>query len=600
MKFKISIYKLITGIAGLAILSACNDSFMDRFPETSISEKLFFKSVKDLETYTNGMYGYLGSSYSDVPSDNALYAEDADIYAKMRGEVNPSNDNVPRWGSNWGSIRSVNFMLQRTKNVIGDKTAINHYIGMAHMFRAHLYYNMVKRYSDVPWYNTDLQTADTTLLYKKQDPRSLVVDSIMADLDFAVKNMKDVNSKTIISRDVALSLQARIALHEGTFRKYHPELELKDGDRFLEIAAKAAKALIDSKKYSLSKAEQDGLKAYESLFCSLDLTKNPEMILVADYDKSLGRFHNAQTVFDYNYGLSRDLMEDYLVLDGNETKTFQSVPGYDKKTILEIFENRDPRFEQTFMKPGYVRANSTIMNRVKLTLGGYAQKKFDPRTYDQISWNASYTDLPIIRYAEILLIYAEAKAELGKLTQNDIDLSINLIRERAGVPAASLSNWLSQVDPVQEQRYSNVQSAQKGAVLEIRRERRIELACEGFRYNDLMRWKNGKLLEKVPEGSYIPGYGVYDITGDSQPDIAIVATKADADKIPAEDKEKYKLTVYVLEGNTIELTGGNKGYIRLVAQVNKWKFEEPKYYYQPISDKDITINPNLFQNKYWK
>lgn len=600
MKFKSNLYNILAGIAGLAILSACNDSFMDRFPETSITEKLYFKSVKDLETYTNGMYGYLGSSYWDVASDNVLYVEDTDIYAKMRGEVKPSSDNVPKWGGYWGSIRNVNFMLQRTGNVKGDKSEINHYVGMAHMFRAHLYYNMVKKYSDVPWYSTDLQTADTVLLYKKQDPRSLVVDSIMADLDFALKNMKEVNSKTIISRDVALSLKARIALNEGTFRKYHPELELNDGDRFLEIAAKAAKELIDSKKYTLSKVEQDGLKAYESLFCSLDLTKNPEMILVADYDKSLGRYHNAQSVFDWTTGLSRDLMEDYLVLDGNKTKTFQSVAGYDKKTVLEVFENRDPRLEQTFMKPGYVRANSLIPNRVKQTLGGYAQKKFDPRSYDQILWDKSYTDLPIIRYAEILLIYAEAKAELGKLTQNDIDMSINIIRERAGVPVASLSNWLSQIDPVQEQRYSNVQSAQKGAVLEIRRERRIELACEGFRYNDLMRWKNGKLLDKAPEGSYIPGYGVYDITGDNQPDIAVVATKADAEKIPAEDKEKYKLTVYVLEGNTIELTGGNKGYIRLVAQVNKWKFEEPKYYYQPISDKDITINPKLFQNKYWK
>lgn len=100
------------------------------------------------------------------------------------------------------------------------------------MFRAILYYSKVKDYSDVPWYSCDLQTTDIDLLYKPQDPRTLVVDSIMADLDYAVHNMKDSYSTTVIYRNVALAIQARIALHEGTFRKYHPELNLDDGDRF--------------------------------------------------------------------------------------------------------------------------------------------------------------------------------------------------------------------------------------------------------------------------------------------------------------------------------------------------------------------------------
>lgn len=155
------------------------------------------------------------------------------------------------------------------------------------------------------------------------------------------------------------------------------------------------------------------------------------------------------------------------------------------------------------------------------------------------------------------------------------------------------------IDPVQESRYFNVVSSQKAAILEIRRERRIELACEGFRYDDLMRWSMGKLMEKAPEGMYIAELGYQDITGDGQPDIAIVATKTDADAIPVEDREKYKLNIYVLENNTFELTEQTKGYIRQVAQVNKFKFEEPKYYYTPIDEKDIVLNENLVQNKYW-
>jgi len=196
-------------------------------------------------------------------------------------------------------------------------------------------------------------------------------------------------------------------------------------------------------------------------------------------------------------------------------------------------------------------------------------------------------------------MYAEAKAELGELTQDDIDQSINLIRERAGVPRATLTDWMANVDPVQANRYPNVTSAQKGAILEVRRERRIELACEGFRYDDLMRWGAGKLMEKAPEGMYIDKLGYLDLTGDGQPDFAVVATQADADAIPQADKEKYKLNVEILAGNTFELTGGDKGYIRLISQVNKWNFIEPKYYYSPISTKDIVLNKNLVQNKFW-
>ena len=139
------------------------------------------------------------------------------------------------------------------------------------------------------------------------------------------------------------------------------------------------------------------------------------MILVADYDKALGRLHNAQAQFDYNTGLSRSLMEDYLVVKDGHTEYFHQVEGYKTKTVLEVFENRDPRLEQTFMKPGVLNVGTTEPHRTKLNLGGYPQIKFRPLTFDQIDWGKSYTDLPIIRYAEVLLMYAEAKAELGIL-----------------------------------------------------------------------------------------------------------------------------------------------------------------------------------------
>ena len=580
------------GFVSMVGLSGCNDSFMDKYSETSITEDGFFKTPGDLEIYTNNMYGYISADYWDVASDNVMYVEEAGIYSKMRGELNPNKAGA--WS--WGSIRNVNFMLARTNNVVGDVAEINHYIGLARMFRAKLYYDKVLSYSDVPWYSRDLQTTDTEELFKPQDPRALVVDSVMADLDFAVKNMKDNSSgRTRWYRSGALAMQARIALAEGCWRKYHPELGLNDADRFFKVAADACNAIMNTGNYELSVGEG----AYGALFNSQDLSSNKEMIIFEDYSNELGRLHGAGARFDWTTGLSRDLMEDYYVIEDGKAKRFQDVPDYDKKTFLEIFENRDPRLGQTFMTPGFIRPGSSEPHRQKITIGGYPQVKFSPGTFDQLEWGKAYTDLPLIRYAEVLLMYSEAKAELGELTQDDIDRSINLIRDRAGVPRATLSEWLANIDPVQANRYPNVTSSQKGAILEVRRERRIELACEGFRFDDLMRWGAGKLMEKAPEGMYIGKLGYIDLTGDGQPDYAVVATQADADAIPQADKEKYKLNVEILEGNTIELTGGDKGYIRLIAQVNKWKFIEPKYYYSPIATQDIVLNKNLVQNKYW-
>lgn len=583
------------GCIGLLGLSGCNDSFLERYPETSITEDGFFNNVSDLETYTNGLYGNIVSSYTDAPSDNMIYTDNLSLYSMMRGEVNP--DNQSEW--KWEAIRNVNFMLARTGKAVGDASEINHYIGLARMFRAKLFYDKVLLYSDVPWYSRDLQTTDTELLYKTQDPRSLVVDSIMADLDFAVNNMQDGTSRTRWFKNGALAMQARIALSEGCWRKYHSELGLNDSERFLQITIEACRKIMESGQYELSTAKSGELDAYEALFCSQDLSNNKEMIIYEDYDLALNRLHNAGGgLFDFVSSLSRGLMEDYLVVEDGKTKRFQDVSGYATKKFTEVFEKRDPRMRQTFMTPGFIRANLNEPHRPKLTMGGYTQVKFSPRTADQITYGKSYTDLPLIRYAEILLMYAEAKAELGELTQDDVDQTINLLRDRVGMPRASLADWLNNIDPVQANRYSNVSSTQKGAVYEIRRERRIELACEGFRYEDLRRWGCGKLLAVVPEGVYLET-GYLDVTGDGQPDYAIVKTQADADAIPQADKDKYNLQVEVLDGNTFSLTEGDKGYVRMISQVGRWNFIDPKYYYTPLSTTDLQYNPNLVQNKYW-
>lgn len=595
------VYNLFLCLLALALLMpSCNDSFMDRFPETNITEHVFFNSPHDLQTFSNNFYQWISSgTWWDQGTDNMITMDVTEIHRLMSGEITP--DNVGQWGGRWPPIRNVNFMIARAYRTVGEPATINHYIGVARFFRAHLYYALVRRYSDVPWFSRDLSNTDIDLLFKPQDPRSLVVDSIMADLQFAVDHIRPGDSRTRLTRWTALAMQSRIALHEGTWRRYHPELGLTDSDRFFELAAYAARQIIDADVFRLH-------PHYYQLFNSLSLVGNREMIMFAAYDQALRR-HNAHSAFDWVTGLSRDLMEDYLAIVDGRAVPFHTIPGYNTKTFVELFQDRssrDSRMFQTFMNPGHIDVGRTLPAIPTLALGGFPQIKFRPTTFDQLAWGMGHTDLPVIRYAEVLLNYAEARAELGVLTQEDMDMTINLLRDRAGVPRATLAEWLTDIDPVQANRFPNVTSAQRGAILEIRRERRVELAAEGFRLNDLYRWRAGRLLERAPEGTFIRQLGLQDVTGDGVPDIAIVRTQADADAIredetiPADVRARLTITILDSSATSFKLTGGDSGHIVQISQVDRWTFIEPKHYFFPIDRRDMLVNPNLVQNVFWR
>ncbi len=586
-------------ILSILIIVSCNDDFLNRYPETSITEANYFKSANDLELYSNQFYNYFmyfGSSFfaslpTDRPSDNVCTSStDEELYMLMSGGIVPSN--ASQW--DWSKIRTVNYMIARAGNATGDN--ISHYIGLARMVRACLYYyEEVLRYSDVPWYSHDLQTTDKELLYKTQDSRALVVDSIMADFDYAVKTMKSGSDRTLLSKETAQAYLARTALFEASWRKYHSELGLNDADKYYKKAISACEELMNSQEFSLT-------TDYVANFRNNDLKGNKEMIMYQDYnygDPNLTWWNGLWG----SYGmLSRDLMESYLYVKDNKAIPYTSVEGYQTKSFDEFYKNRDPRLIATFWTPGFTRYGQPNAAIPDLKDGGYAIKKYEAFSTNQLGWGASakcYSDLPIFRYAEILLIYAEAKAELGIMTQADVDKTINLLRDRVGMPRASLSEWLNNIDPVLDKKYPNVQSSQKGAVLEIRRERRVELASEGFRYKDLMRWACGQYFDKVQEGIYFPGFGKYDLNGDGDPDILIVATNADKEKY-ATDIARYSIISYVLEDGNVSLSNGTSGYIKPAGKDGVFKFESPKDYYYPVSAQDMTINPNLVQNRYWK
>jgi hypothetical protein len=432
-------------------------------------------------------------------------------------------------------------------------------------------------------------------LYRPRDKRDIVVSKIFEDYKFAAENVKANQPKGAIDKWIVLATMARHALYEGTYRKYHSELNLQStAETYLQIAVDATAELMKDGGFSLYNTghpESD----YYTLFNSLDLSTNPEMIQAHYYDKTTA----SNGFWAYMFGNyipcpAKDLVQTYLMRDGSY---YSLQPGYQTKMFVEEFKNRDPRMYQTLAYPGWELINTMTyapgagiyVQNLNKNFSGYHQiKGFINNKEEEYYLSIDY---PVIRYAEVLLTYAEAQAELGKLTQTDLDNTVNLLRDRAGMPHLSLNPV---VDPVLQSAFPNIPPI----LLEIRRERRVELAFEGFRFDDLMRWKAGKLLEKIPEGLYFPGLGKYDLTGDGVEDIYLIPS---SQSIPADaDKEKNSLgekLIYYKTGSiddpsaTVYLKETTKGDI--VTAKNMGTFEEPKSYYRPVPKHEVELNPSL-------
>jgi len=352
--------------------------------------------------------------------------------------------------------------------------------------------------------------------------------------------------------------------------------------------------------YSTGKPMED----YGQLFVSTDLSGNPEVIFSRLYQNDLLNSGWWGYMFgNYESNPGKDLLQTYLMTDGTP---YTNQPNYETKQFVEEFQDRDPRLYQTYAYPGWELINSSTyaqgagiyVQQLTKNFSGYHQLKGFVNDVDVAVQNS--IDIPVLRFAEVLLIYAEAKAELSELTQGDLDLSINPLRDRAGMPHLTMAPG---TDPVLVAQYPNVSGAMADELREIRRERRVELAMEGFRFDDLMRWHAGKLIEKEPEGLYFPGLGKYDLTGDAIEDIILIAESA---SIPEEDdKETNSLgdkLIYYRVGPagsdaSFYLSNGTSG--TEVTDPDRGEFVEPKYYYRPVPQPEVVLNPALKQIFGW-
>lgn len=581
--------------SAMVVLISCKKNFLDRQPLSQLSPSTSFSSTNDLQLYVNSFYSAVfppeASIYSS-PSDNVAHPAPSSLI--------DGNRTVPLTGGgwDWSALRNINFFLQNYGIGHLPPSVTAPYVGIARFFRAYFYFNMLMQFGDLPWYSDPISPDDTAMLHKPRDSRTLIVDSILSDLNYAIANCPTTPAVDQVTKWTALALKSRVCLYEGTWREYHANdvfgkdingNPLTGWQDLLQQCVAASDSLMSSGKYSVFTSTPDN--AYAELFNSPTPIAS-SIILAETFNADL------QVYQDVNYytlapsygrpGLTGDLVNTYLMKDGSR---FTDIPGHDTMQFYEEVQNRDPRLAQTIRTPGYTRIGSTqeLPPDLGTTVTGFQPTKFvGPASQDQS--NRSLNPLPLFRYGEVLLNYAEAKAELGTLTQTDLDESVNLLLDRVGMPHLNMAYANANPDTYLEGEYPNVTGSNKGVILEIRRQRRIELVMEGFRWNDLMRWADGPDVAKEFYGAYFPGPGSYDLDGNGTIDVVIYT---------GTEPPVQQGVVYLKLGSDVSLRNGVNGGDIVIAPNTPKVFHENRDYLNPIPTQELLLNPNLKQNPGW-
>jgi len=509
MKFHKLIYSI--GIATMLFVS-CKKDTLDRKPLTSILDDQYWRNEDDLRLFGNGFYTNYFNGFAtgftldytpvrgytfndDLTGKNAQSAFESSV-PSSRG----SNSEAAAWQPQYGGptwdfawVRKANIFLDRIETKVKpnlSSDAYKHWTAVARFFRAFEYSRLVSVFGDVPYFDQELSTEDLPILYKDREARGLVMDKVYDDLKYVMANMRENDGTQYLNRYMAAGFISRFMLFEGTWEHYHG-IDATRAKKYLEFARDAADYVITSNKYNFS-------RDFKSIFSSESLAGHPEVLLYRAYDAALSVTHstlsyqNGTEVVGVDANLN--FIRSFIVNDG-KTWNNSAVTGAKTFTIADLVKTRDPRFEASFMdKPS---SNSATL------LYGY---KFAPReaiTYIGKTYPSQYgsstntSDSPVLRLAEIVLNWIEAKAVLAEyyggtaVAQTDIDKSINAIRNRP-LDAAAAAKGVQKTAPllladlpVDPNRDADVPAL----IWEIRRERRMEFVFEQFRLGDIKRWK---------------------------------------------------------------------------------------------------------------
>lgn len=509
--------KIITIFTALGLLLAGCSDYLDREALDKLEDERFWTDANRLSLYANEFYpnffvGYgtggdayvalNGYSFNDDMVQNSASQSNfvrtvptSGTGSTSTGVVWQSTFNGPTWNFYW--IRKANVMLDRIETRMTNiltTTEYNHWTGIARFFRALEYARLVNVYGDVPYYNFEVKTSDIDELYKERTPRNEVMDAVYDDFEFAMDNLKANDGDQKVNKYVAAAFASRWALIEASWQKYHYSDEAR-AKKFFELAIKAAEVVMNSNKYAID-------SDFRSLFGSY-APSGREVILYRAYDAALGMTHSMASQCNLkesrNMGPSLSLIKSFICNDGQPWKS-STVEKAKDFTVSEMIKTRDPRFEATFWDRPSPMAKGSFLAIAKFISRKGANYTDTPDT--EFTSNNNVNGYPVMRYAEVLLNWIEAKAELATLggvdvTQADIDLSINMIRNRPlddeakakGVKMTAAMNLdLLPNDPDRDPTVSML-------IWEIRRERRMEFAFEHSRIVDLRRWKKLEYMD---------------------------------------------------------------------------------------------------------
>ena len=589
MKINLNILSAGLLLATAVSFSSCDD-FLTRDPQDTVTDvPSFWNNEENLRTSFLDYYTYFFPGYRSGWNRADNFAEtnvadwtddNAQEVATLFTKVAPTTD-----ADNWDfeKIRNMNLLLSRIQSSSLGAEAKNHWSGVARLFRAMEYAKLVQKLGDVPYYDAVVGSTDNEQLYRARDPRTTVMDKVNEDLAFACANIR-VNDGTkglTVNRAVAQGFASRIMLFEGTWQKYHANNTAKAAE-YLKAAKDYAAALMQTNAYSIA-------PSYKSLTTSEDLAGNPEIIMYRSYVEnvvmhSLMSFQNTEHEMS---SPSRSFVDAFLTKNGLPIHQAGNTDYKGKEYAKEI-QNRDPRLADNIDEESGLRLNGVAA--VYAASGYYANRYVNKDLINKPGGMSSTntTDAPVMKLNEVMLNYIEAAAELAELgqytlTQADFDKTINAIRDRQStqMPHLTLAGNALKVNGV-EINDPDRDATVKPIIWEIRRERRVELAYEGLRFNDLRRW--GKL-------EYA------DMTKNKKLNMGAWINKAD---YPENAEALAKITLCDENGKIVT---GNEGYIMPITEVAKMRVMADKDYLYPIPVDQITMYENhgfkLTQNPGW-
>lgn len=571
MLFKIIDMKTLKISIILLILVACKKDFLDRPPLDQIGIDSYWKTATDLENYVIQFYPafpshsfwQFGYGYPIKNADNAIEGTPNNILNGERGVTGG------RWTNEWSRIRGINIFLDNYQKCNDNFEIYKHFLGEAYFFRAWTYFELVKKYGDVPWVSKELFPTSGEELLRPRDPRTVIVDSILTDLDHAIEvlSLRSKYGNNRINKEAALAFKTRVALYEGTWQKYHAGTVFgtagADPNKYFKACTDAAEELMNGNY-------QVGIyNDYYKLFGLDDMSSVNEVLLYRTYNIKDGVSNDVQyqTTFQpFEVGITWSLVSDYLDKNG-QPYDYSGLASTTKGNafLTKIAQDVDPRFHATVWTPGdvisvargqYFGKPSVDQVGQWLNPTGFQLKKCsNPNSPGAGSAGGgnSETGYILFRYGEVLLNYAEA---LYELNGNIAFSALNQLRTRVGMPGFvvhpqnSDPNRIDYGYPISDELY------------EIRRERRVELALEGFREDDYKRWAAHMLFKgKRPKG------------------------------YPFDQNEFPAYNPPLDEKGLIDYF---KNFLP-----NGYQFKENRDYLSSIPAEELNLNPNLTQNPGW-